>query len=215
MAMSPSDYYIDRSITKPQKEKTMNLHYDALRQANIKRLPLFKNKHGERAHSQPDGSDWSDSQWCEAVLGELGEYANKHKKFVRGDLTKEEFTIEAGKELADVAIYLDLLAFRLGIDLGQAIIEKWNETSNNLDIPLRLDEDDWHYTRNPMQCWIVNDGVNPGIECNANSIDEAIQKYCEKVNNFAYNKLTAKSLHICQDNGNGNCEWCGGRMEGQ
>lgn len=35
------------------------LTFAELREANIARLPQFKNKHGEPAHSQPDGSDWS------------------------------------------------------------------------------------------------------------------------------------------------------------
>lgn len=37
-----------------------------------------------------------------------------------------------GHELADVVIYLDLLAARLGIDLGAAVIEKFNMTSQKI-----------------------------------------------------------------------------------
>src|SRR5271166_1018825 len=99
------------------------LTFKQLRMANVARLPQFKNRHGATAHSSPDGSDWSESQWLKAVLGELGEYANWSKKHDRGDITFEEFLAEARKELADVVTYLDILAFRLGIDLGDAVTE--------------------------------------------------------------------------------------------
>jgi hypothetical protein len=38
---------------------TNGLTFNALRGANAARLPQFKNKHGELAHSKPDGSDWT------------------------------------------------------------------------------------------------------------------------------------------------------------
>ena len=66
------------------------LTFDTLRKANIARLPEFKNSKGEPAHSKSDGSDWSPAQWLQAVIGELGEYANVMKKVERGDLTFEE-----------------------------------------------------------------------------------------------------------------------------
>ncbi len=69
----------------------------------------------------------------------MGKYANKRKKFERGDITLEEFKIEAAKELADVQIYIDILVRRCldtseevhatGINLGNATIEKFNEVS--------------------------------------------------------------------------------------
>lgn len=94
--------------------------FTALREANIARLPRFKNKLGEPAHSQPDGSDWALSTWCNAVLGELGELANLIKKVERGDLTLEAARNDLRFECADVLTYLDILAFRLGVDLGFA-----------------------------------------------------------------------------------------------
>lgn len=121
------------------------LTFDQLRAANIARLPQFKNKHGEYAHRPAlkvlaaripqyvDGSDWSPAQWLQAVVGELGEYANIRKKFERGDITKEKFLELAAEELADVQVYLDLLAGQLGIDLGQATINKFNAVSNRVD----------------------------------------------------------------------------------
>lgn len=109
-----------------------NLSFGTLRHANTLRLPQFKNKHGELAHSKPDGSDWSPAQWLQAVMGELGEYANLRKKFERGDITAEEFQAEAADELADVQIYLDILAFQLGIRLDLAVRSKFNRVSERV-----------------------------------------------------------------------------------
>ena len=116
-----------------------SLTFDALRAANMQRLPVFKNKHGEPAHSMADGSDWTRADWLEAIVGELGEYANNSKKFRRGDMSEAEFKAVASKELADVQTYLDILAFRLGIDLGRATIEKFNEVSRRIKCVIRLD----------------------------------------------------------------------------
>jgi len=115
-----------------------NLTFAELREANKARLPLFKNAKGQPAHSIPDGSDWSIGEWTNATLGELGEFANIVKKVQRGDLTFEEAKPALAKELADVQTYLDLTAFRCGIDLGRATIEKWNEVSERVGVELRL-----------------------------------------------------------------------------
>lgn len=123
---------------------TDGLTFNILREANLARLPLFKNKHGGLAHSKPDGSDWSPAQWLQAVVGELGEYANVRKKFDRGDLTEAEFKKMAAEELADVQTYLDILAFRLGINLGEATMDKWNTVSERVQCNLYIDADGVH-----------------------------------------------------------------------
>lgn len=133
------------------------LTFDALRGANAARLPQFKNKHGELAHSKIDGSDWSPAQWLQAVVGELGEYANIRKKYERGDLSFEEFAREAAKELADVQTYLDILAMRCldsngsahptGVNLGRATEAKFNEVSDRVGAAVYLRGDDWHKFR--------------------------------------------------------------------
>lgn len=107
--------------------------FAVLREANLARLPRFKNKKGEIAHPMPDGSDWSLADWIVAVTGELGELANLQKKVRRGDLTLDQARDELGKELADVATYLDILAMRYGVDLGQAVMDKFNEVSRRVD----------------------------------------------------------------------------------
>jgi NTP pyrophosphatase (non-canonical NTP hydrolase) len=117
------------------------LTFDELREANSIRLPQFKNSHGEAAHSMPDGSDWTRSDWLEAALGELGEYANFSKKFRRGDIAEAEFMKHATKELADTVTYVDLLAKRLGIDLGEAVRNKFNEISLRVGASVYIEED--------------------------------------------------------------------------
>jgi NTP pyrophosphatase (non-canonical NTP hydrolase) len=137
---------------------TDGLTFNTLRSANIKRLPLFKDAKGRPAHSEPDGSDWSLGEWCNAVLGELGEAANIIKKVKRGDLTLDEARESLAKEYADVVIYLDLLAFRTGVNLGEAVMAKWNEVSKRVGAPLYIDAEDWHYTKAPDPLVCSNEG---------------------------------------------------------
>lgn len=94
-------------------------------------------------------SDWSLSQWSNAVAGETGELCNIIKKVERGDFHKRpenasanpeynsayaaaQYREEIGKEAADIVIYLDLLCTREGIDLGAEIVKKFNEVSERV-----------------------------------------------------------------------------------
>jgi NTP pyrophosphatase (non-canonical NTP hydrolase) len=122
---------------------TRSLTFDALRGANLARLPEFKNGRGGPAHSEADGSDWCLAQWSNAVLGELGEAANIIKKIERGDLTLEEARPALAREFADVQTYLDILAYRAGVNLGEATCEKWNEVSIRVGSTVRLHADTW------------------------------------------------------------------------
>lgn len=128
------------------------LTFDTLREANKLRVGQFKNPHGQLAHSKPDGSDWSPAQWLQAVVGELGEFANLRKKFERGDLAFDEYAPLAAKELADVQTYLDLLARRAldlkdgtahptGVDLGEATRAKFNEVSVRVGVVVYINSD--------------------------------------------------------------------------
>lgn len=127
---------------------TDGLTFRTLRDANQKRLPLFRDAKGRVCHG-PDAVPWTPAQWLQAVVGELGEYANLHKKVERGDFTIEEKRSELGDELADVVIYLDLLATSLGVNLGSAVMAKWNRTSEKVGAPIYIDAEDWHYSK-PM-----------------------------------------------------------------
>lgn len=123
---------------------TDGLTFNALREANLMRLPEFKNAKGETAHSESDGSDWCLAQWSNAVLGELGEAANIIKKVERGDFTLEEARERLADEFADVVTYLDILAYRAGVDLGQATMKKFNDVSQRVGSRVWVDADGAH-----------------------------------------------------------------------
>ncbi len=69
---------------------------------------------------------WSPTDWGTAVAGEVGEALNLVKKGRRGEPVS---VAEIATEIADAVIYIDLLAARLGIDLGEAVASKFNEVS--------------------------------------------------------------------------------------
>jgi len=123
---------------------TNGLTFNTLRSANVERLKEFKNSRGQPAHTKEDGSDWCLAQWSNAVLGELGEAANIIKKIERGDITLDDARPALAKEFADIQAYLDLLAFRAGVNLGEATMKKWNEISERIGSNLRIAADDWH-----------------------------------------------------------------------
>lgn len=115
------------------------LTFDALRAANITRC-------GGAFHPI---DAWSPTDWATALAGEVGETCNLIKKLRR--VTGP--TMESGRantpeadvlipmiahELADSIIYADLLAARLGIQLGDAIKDKFNEVSRRVGSTVRL-----------------------------------------------------------------------------
>lgn len=83
---------------------------------------------------------WSLSDWMTAAMGELGEAANIAKKLNRvrdgipgnGDLTEENLRYAFQDEIADVFIYLDLVAQSQGFDLAEAVRRKFNKTSEKI-----------------------------------------------------------------------------------
>ena len=98
----------------------------------------------------PDGfghplSGWSLSDWLLAATGEFGEAANVAKKLNRvrdgipgNTQTPEELHAALADEFADAVIYLDLAAQSQGISLGDAIVAKFNRTSERIGAPHRL-----------------------------------------------------------------------------
>jgi Predicted pyrophosphatase len=121
------------------------LSFDTLAAANMARLPQFRNAKGELSHSEPDGSDWTPNDWMTAVTGEVGEAANVLKKVRRGDLSMDEARESLGKEFADIVTYLSILAMQCGVDLGDAVTNKFNEVSARVGSTVYIDGDDWHY----------------------------------------------------------------------
>ncbi|MFA5936466.1 MAG: nucleotide pyrophosphohydrolase [Candidatus Paceibacterota bacterium] len=80
-------------------------------------------------------ADWSPTDWACAAAGEMGEACNLIKKMRRGE---DVPTLDIARELADTVCYLDLLAERLGIDLGEAVREKFNVVSERYGTGVKL-----------------------------------------------------------------------------
>jgi NTP pyrophosphatase (non-canonical NTP hydrolase) len=115
------------------------LTFAHLRQVNLDRA--------NRWH--PGGlAEWSVNDWLCAMGGEAGEALNagkKHRRILDGlqqhgnvpaDLADAERRIM--EELADVVIYADLVASRLGCTLADAIVAKFNAISERERFPERL-----------------------------------------------------------------------------
>lgn len=114
-----------------------NLYFRELREINVIRCEeVFHKLH-----------DWSPTDWATAFAGEAGEACNAVKKLRRladGKNTEKDPQNEIAcikkiaYELADTVIYADLLAARLGIDLGEAIRQKFNIVSERMNSVTRL-----------------------------------------------------------------------------
>lgn len=110
------------------------LTFDAFRLANVTRCVKW----------HPQGiNSWSPSDWLTAVTGELGELASllKMRNRERDGLPGNKFSPsdkQVADEIADVLTYLDLLAASLGVDLGRAATEKFNEVSERVGFPDRI-----------------------------------------------------------------------------
>jgi NTP pyrophosphatase (non-canonical NTP hydrolase) len=94
-------------------------------------------------------ADWSPTDWATAMGGECGEALNDVKKLRRLAVApescapSERAAYELRKqrvamELADMVIYADLLAQRLGIDLGESVREKFNKVSEEKGSEVKL-----------------------------------------------------------------------------
>lgn len=131
------------------------LNLDSLRMANVTRC--------QGAYHSKDGiAEWTPTDWATAMAGECGEACNEVKKLRRiaatperaaemriaGEQPDNDFSGPAedyprrvelvGEELADLIIYADLLAARLGIDLAFAVARKFNRKSEEIGSPVRL-----------------------------------------------------------------------------
>lgn len=129
-AINTERHVSEKSTPTPLGE----LSFAAFRRANVTRCLKW----------HPAGIEsWSPSDWLTAVTGELGELASllKMRNRERDGLPGNKFS-PTGKqiadELADVLTYLDLLAAALGVDLGAATVEKFNEISERVGFSDRL-----------------------------------------------------------------------------
>ena len=78
---------------------------------------------------------WTPLEWGGALAGEVGELCNFLKKMRRGSKIDKK---DLAYELADIITYADLLAAALDIDLGEAVIEKFNIVSKRWKSNFRL-----------------------------------------------------------------------------
>lgn len=122
-------------------DKKDTLGFDELRATNVTRCEVTFHPLNE----------WSPTDWATALAGETGEACNEVKELRRLDgadksedtpARRAQIKQKIGAELADTIIYADLLAARLEIDLGKAVIKKFNEVSERRGSPLRLRDPD-------------------------------------------------------------------------
>lgn len=110
-----------------------SLNFSQLRNANELRTKSSKYA--------PCEKDWTIGDWMMALTGEVGELSNFLKKWRRGDCSFEEIREKVEKEFGDVQTYLDIVAMKLGIDLGQATVNKFNEVSRRINSDVMLNEE--------------------------------------------------------------------------
>ena len=113
-------------------------------------------------------TEWSALEWAGAMAGEAGEACNVAKKIRRLELgaaargsetDMEALKLQLGDELADTLIYLDLLAARCAISLAEAVVRKFNRTSEEFHFSQRLVLGDVRVRDEPRQV------VDPPFVC--------------------------------------------------
>jgi len=91
---------------------------------------------------------WNQRDWFLALTGEVGEAANILKKLKRiedgivadcSDEAKAALEQELRDEIADIYTYLDLFCQASGIDLEQAVVDKFNRKSLEIGYPFILE----------------------------------------------------------------------------
>lgn len=126
-------------MNKEETMKESDLTFAALSETNLTRCLRW----------HPQGiEEWSVNDWLAAMGGEAGEALNAGKKHRRilsgmqqnGNVPDNLHDAEAKimEELADVVIYADLVARRLGRNLATAIVRKFNAISEREGFPERL-----------------------------------------------------------------------------
>jgi len=86
-------------------------------------------------------ADWSILEWAGAMAGEAGEATNVAKKMRRQRKQRDDDKVTAeqlGDELADNVCYAVLTAAKAGLDLGEAIVKKFNQISDENGFPYKL-----------------------------------------------------------------------------
>lgn len=131
---------------------TIRLDFDTVTRVNRARC--------QRWHPGfPSDDLWNGADWANAMQGEAGEAGNIVKKLRRLEcnyadqvtgLQWNELGDMLAEELADVYLYLDLLAQKYNIDLPTAIVAKFNKVSQEQHFPERLTLQDTELEEAPM-----------------------------------------------------------------
>lgn len=110
---------------------------------------ISKTNRARCARWHAGGEEWTAADWAVALAGETGELCNMVKKVRRHETgvvhdktynTPDMPTIMANikDEIADVFLYLDLLADHFGLELMDCIAPKFNRVSAIQGFPERL-----------------------------------------------------------------------------
>lgn len=123
------------------------LLFDELRRANVARQKLWDqdaqidNSYRGNEMAGETGEALEAALYTILLGAVAGRASNIIKKLERerlGIRGSKATTEDLGKELADVVICVDLLAMAYKIDLGGAVVKKFNETSEKVGLPTRL-----------------------------------------------------------------------------
>jgi len=104
-------------------------------------LTTLRNANQERHLEWANGNDIPLSFRGLELAGEAGEACNELKKLERfrmGMVGGKDDMQGLREELADVLICIDLIAMDLDIDLGDALKEKFNKTSEKYGLATRM-----------------------------------------------------------------------------
>lgn len=103
--------------------ENLPLTFSRLREKNVERCEKY---------FRPIDS-WGPRDWFITLVEEIGEVgselADMKRKQDKGEDVSDEDIKKIAHEMSDVVTYLDLLANSLGIDLGEAVREKFNLVS--------------------------------------------------------------------------------------
>ncbi len=109
---------------------TNHLAFSELKSANQLRCERDFNERLD------DTSTYTPADWVLSVVEETGEIAGAILGATGKKRSKKHLTMaDVGNEIADAVIYLDLLATRLGMNLGDLVVAKFNATSARMDPP--------------------------------------------------------------------------------
>jgi len=118
--------YLNRSI----EPKIRQDFIEKLTEVNIARAKVWMN-------GKPRGLEFATIELCGAV-GEVADAVKKYLRFKLGVPGGVKSIEPIADEIADAFICLNLLSIELGIDIRKAVRKKFNQTSEEYNLPHRL-----------------------------------------------------------------------------